>query len=76
MGFFELACFYAMKLLLSPSLTQKFFKEERFNEHTIWVEKTKHTKGTLAEVAHGGLNNIFIPVGIERKRWEDFYPLT
>lgn len=65
--------------LLSASLNQKFFREVRFPEHTIWVEKTSNKKGTLAEIAllhnNGGLNKLFIPVGEERKGWIAFFQL-
>lgn len=50
--------------LLSAPLNQKFFREERFVEQTIWVEKITNKKGTMAEIAllhnNGGLNKVFV----------------
>lgn len=65
--------------LLSAPLNKNFFKEERFAEQAIWVEKSINKKGTPAEIAllhnNGGINKILIPVGAERKGWDAFYKL-
>lgn len=65
--------------ILTVPLNQKFFKETRTDDQTIWVEKTFNRKGTLAEITkldnNGGLNKLLVPIGDERKGWKAFYNL-
>lgn len=66
-------------VLLSARLSQKFFKEKYFLEQTIWIENLTNKKGIVAEISllHGNgiLNELFIPVGEERKGWTSFFNL-
>lgn len=65
--------------LLHLPINQRFFKETRIDEQTLWVEKTTNRKGTLAEIAkldiNGGINKILVPVGDNRKGWLSFINL-
>ena len=65
------------KVLLSAPLNQKNFKEKRFPEQTIWIEKLTNKKGTMPEISllhgNGGLNKLFVPTGEDRKGWIAFF---
>lgn len=68
-----------IRALLTATSNQKFFREERFVEQTIWVEKITNKKGTHIEVAlfrdNGGLNKLLIPIGEDQNGLDVFFKL-
>lgn len=63
-----------IKTLIDTPLTHNFFREDRLNEYTLWVEKSTSRKGHCVEITklgvNGGLNKIIIPVGENKWGWK------